>query len=290
MTMSTKPTGSALRPVAMLSMSVALTGCLNNHHVAHGLTRSPSGVIDLEGGAVEISDSFSSEDSASIAEGYRAVMTVLRHEQFVPFLEQLEGRSWNLMLATSPSDDCEPITPQQITRALVDYVDRGEPLRVHRMRNYFKRWCSGTTAGTSVCGVTSTFPEIAEQWETPMLRSHLVNTIAHEMTHLLPTPVADGDGQAVLACNLGPARFLITDGAHDDCKPGDRQCDDAFLASYAFGDLVQCFHEAYCPTRTDKGFSNFEVCYDTTINMEKRAGLQRSGLTSSATVKACIGR
>lgn len=278
-----KPFGTALCSVALLPLSIAAAGCLNNHHPSYGLRRSPSGVIDLEGGSVEISDSFSRDDSVSLAEGYRAVATVLANEEFPAFT-----RALSLTLATSATDDCEPVSPEQITKALKAYIDHGQPLRVNRRKNYVDLW-RGTTAGTDVCGATHTYPAIAERWENPSRRAQLVNTIAHEMTHLLPTPSTYEEGQPIFRCDGQHRTFYITDARHDACDAGDKTCDDAYLASYSYGDLVQCFHETYCPAWEDHGLANFKICYDTTINMERQAGLQRAGLKPASKVAQCIG-
>lgn len=76
--------------------------------------------------------------------------------------------------------------------------------------------------------------------------AYLVNTVAHEVTHLL------GDGKGDCGCQ-GSDGPLYADGGYSNAHV-------PWLVSYAIGDLAQCFDAA------DGDSAKAEVCFASTVN------------------------
>lgn len=90
----------------------------------------------------------------------------------------------------------------------------------------------GANANTMMCpNRTSIDPPRIDQWrsEDPKVRADYLNTLAHELTHLVPTdPNCD-------CTNAHPCEMAFVDKDHDACTDGR-------LVSYHFGDLVECHY------------------------------------------------
>jgi hypothetical protein len=81
----------------------------------------------------------------------------------------------------------------------------------------------------------------------------LINTLAHELTHLVRGP----------------------DGAQRYIDDGRQPCEEAALVSYRFGDLAQCFFEA---AGSDVEFIG---CANSTVNGRR---VQRAALLATCEV------
>lgn len=103
-------------------------------------------------------------------------------------------------------------------------------------------WSRKTTAKTDAArDVLSIAPFRIDDWAEPATRQNVVNTLAHELAHLVQVSPLD-------------ASSLYTDGK-------DRTaCEEQALVSYRMGDLVECFYRA----KKDGGLDEkvFQACAD----------------------------
>ena len=88
-----------------------------------------------------------------------------------------------------------------------------------------------------MCGLIGINTRRIDLWRNASFeqKAQLINTMAHEMTHLILIPNGTCDK---------PSDGLYTDQGHLQCKKNGVACNDAFLVSYTWGDLVQCAYLA----------------------------------------------
>ncbi|WP_147450419.1 hypothetical protein [Corallococcus carmarthensis] len=154
---------------------------------------------------------------------YDEVQSILEDPGFAENLKKLDGYP----LATSADTDCRTTTASEVLTAL------RSRLPTHRLESRYSLFHPFSTAATTVCASTSVNTRRIDFWEqtNPRQRGTLINTLAHEMTHLLP-----GGETACSSASNG----AYTDAGHDACAADAAQCNDAFLVSYVWGDLVEC--------------------------------------------------
>ena len=264
--------------ILSLLAATAISGCCNSTYQSVELRATAPEAQPPSEGALHVSDSFSHAQRVDITDAYRAVVGILRDPLFSSFISD------KAPLATSPRGDCELVPPQDIAAALREYVDQGQPLQVNRSANLFKRYLCSATASTGQCFGTTTFADIVERWERQDEQPWFVNTVAHEMTHLL---TKRAPGVTEFACKSTPGPQAIIDDGHRSCYVDSEWCDDAFLVSYAFGDLVQCFFQTRGTSEEGKRRAEFNHCYETTINMMTPRDLQRSKMKKSQVLEKC---
>jgi hypothetical protein len=179
-----------------------------------------------EGPPKEIRIDASSPERAEAIEGALvATIAILNSEAFQAVLKAEP-------LRRGPQEE-----PAAIGEEVAEFLSKGLPASVtflERPQGFCGFFGMGSTTGTTkqAIGVVSLAPFRIEEWINGR-SGLLVNTLAHELTHLDPRYI-DGD---------------------------DREyCDEATLVSYRVGDLAQCLYES-------KGNSvDLEQCATTMTN------------------------
>ncbi|HEU4536953.1 MAG TPA: hypothetical protein VFS00_22680 [Polyangiaceae bacterium] len=125
-----------------------------------------------------------------------------------------------------------------------------------------------TVATAEACSHISVRPERVARWDGPA-RGLLVNTLAHEVTHLF----AEG------GCPSGEA------AAGDAAVPryrdeGYGECTRLFLVSYKMGDMAQCFYEERA------GGADFDACMNGRVN----GGPFPPGRDRASSERACAAK
>jgi hypothetical protein len=119
-----------------------------------------------------------------------------------------------------------------------------------------------TVATAEVCSHVSVRPDRVAAWDGPA-RGLLVNTLAHEVSHLFADGACSADGPAALP------RY------RDD---GYGECTRLFLVSYKLGDMAQCFYESRL------GGGDFEGC----MNGRVGGGPFAPGRDRASSERACV--
>lgn len=255
--------------------SSVMAGCSATYQTV-SLPTAPS-TPSAGGGVLRISESFSDDQRRDVEAAYGLVVSAIRDPVFLDFLSDKPT------LSTSVSAGCEFIPPSRVAQLLIEYVEGRQPLQADRSFDFFKRYFRGVTATTGECHGTLFWGGVVDQWEAPAKAGYLVNTVAHEMTHLLPVRASDA---TPLDCRAAHTGFILDEG-HTPCsaaKP-EKPCSDAFLASYSFGDLVQCFYETREVSSQDDRRTAFDVCYEATVNSSR--GFERSKLIKTSDLARC---
>jgi hypothetical protein len=161
------------------------------------------------------------------------------------FREQLSTLS-DRPLATSADGECEITHPIEVLESL-----RRLPKQFTiKTRQSILHW--GSIASTSGCGPIRINTGYIDQWDKgdDESKADVINNLAHELTHVIP--------ENGYQCPTGAQRY--TDGGHISCS-NNKACSDAFLASYSWGDFVQCSY------LVKKGrVANFKTCVMSTVN------------------------
>ncbi len=187
-----------------------------------------------------------SEESAVVANAVAAADTVYADPRF---WRLVEDRWW----LASPMA-LEPMPGLKVVQALVPMVPSSNHYRLTDIGwSKLQIFMGGTIADTDVCGVIRIDEKHIDDVE------HMVNTIAHESTHVI------GDSVGLIGCVVRPGQqlgYAFTDNGYDDATK-------VWLVSYTIGDLAQCF---YSSTATNEDFAG---CFDRTIDRQKYAPGER---------------
>ncbi|QSQ24458.1 hypothetical protein JY651_05765 [Pyxidicoccus parkwayensis] len=132
-------------------------------------------------------------------------------------------------LATSADSTCTTTRVSEVLAALKTRL----PTYKYVLGSRYSLFHPFSTAGTSVCGGSWINTRRIDRWAdgTPAQRGKLINTIAHELTHILASEDTD--------CEHSP-RYAYSDRGHAACSAGSPECSDAFLVSYVWGDILEC--------------------------------------------------
>lgn len=109
--------------------------------------------------------------------------------------------------------------------------------------HFFAERIFRANAATAICpGRIRVEKYIVDNWDSddPDLRADSLNTLSHELTHLVPRSQCD-------CTNEKPCESLVLDRGHDDC-------DDTQLVSYRIGDMVEC-HYRFPQPKDDDAFT-----------------------------------
>jgi hypothetical protein len=220
-----------------LLVLVALSSCAQQQSVT---IERPFGRAEGMRVAIHASDSH----ARYLQEALREVIAILGDPRFEKQLAGLGDR----LLATTADDSCRQIAPldvlKQLRAQLTGFDLRSRASALH--------WSSN--AATAPCGPIDINTWRIDLWATR--KSSLIQTVAHEMTHLL----ARQEG----ACGkpgAGRLTSTYTDDGHLACAGSGPACSDAFLVSYVWGDLVQCSY------RVKGGLEScFESCVLRSVN------------------------
>lgn len=165
----------------------------------------------------------SEERTQYLIAAYEEIQSILDDPAFAADIKKLD----DYPLATSADSSC------QTTKASDVLNDLRVRMPAYRLESRYSLFHLLSTAATRACESTAVNTRRIDSWEEadPKQRGSLINTLAHEMTHVLPT--------AGMMCAKG-VEGAYTDAGHAPCSVDAPQCNDAFLVSYVWGDLLEC--------------------------------------------------
>lgn len=164
----------------------------------------------------EVAFKASSKQVVYLQEAFSEILGILASTDFAAEVKGFPPQS----LGTTADGSCKTTTFLSIlkdlqTRLPKSFTIKSRPSAFHTQ----------STAGTRPCGSLNINAKQIDLWSNGP-REKLINTMAHEMTHLIPISECGTAG-------------MYTDKGHLQCN-NNVACNDAFLASYAWGDLIEC--------------------------------------------------
>jgi len=164
------------------------------------------------------------DDAKAIQGAVDTVFAIFRDPAFQR--EVLGFHEWMVSAESCTADAASPIIVDG--DVVVEQVLERNYSGVHYLVNWFPSAIATTSPGGSHYG-TSIRKYQVEKWSDSELvkKAELVDTIAHEITHLIP--------KSNSAAEAGISRFQ--DAGHDGCT-------ERYLVSYRLGDLTGCFFRA----------------------------------------------
>jgi len=196
----------------------------------------------------------SPERTAYLIAAFDEIQAILEDPAFAEAISKFDTQ----LLATSADEYCRTTKASDVLAALKtrlpDHVLGSRYSLLHLL----------STAGTTACSGAWINTCRIDLWEHAEheTRGTFINTLAHEMTHVLP--------EEGTVCDHSPGG-AYTDEGHVDCEENGAECSDAFLVSYVWGDLVEC---AYRVKHIPK--AAFDACVLGLVNSAK---LSRATLT-----------
>ncbi|WP_224360687.1 hypothetical protein [Hyalangium versicolor] len=165
----------------------------------------------------------SPERTARLIAAFDEIQAILEDPTFAEAIKAFDHQP----LATSADESCRTTKASDVLAAMKTRL----PSHVLGSRCSLLHPLS--TAATTACVGSWINTRRIDRWEdaTKEQRGTLINTLAHEMTHVLPE-----EGAVCSSSSDG----AYTDEGHIECKGDQPQCNDAFLVSYVWGDLVEC--------------------------------------------------
>ncbi|MCP3103791.1 hypothetical protein LZ198_33395 [Myxococcus sp. K15C18031901] len=196
------------------------------------------------------------KDVTALKEGLTEVRAIFADEAFRGLVREASG--WIVGVETCKGMT-EPVEYATDGEAVVTNVLARSFVGVHYLVNrHF-----GAIATTNLGRHGTAFnPWQVEKWRDSKVstRAEFINTLAHELTHLVPEPHDDrcvfSDAARTRCDKYHGERFRYTDSDHTRCT--ERQ-----LVSYRLGDMTGCYYELRQQGQrvdTKEGRASFDAC------------------------------
>ncbi|MFY0568790.1 hypothetical protein ACN28E_33900 [Archangium lansingense] len=247
---------------SILLLGMVMTGCVFRGYQASPPSKSLWRPVS-SGKQADFSAYFyqpSHEDNLALQSGLTEVHSLFQNEEFRELVRRYND--WIVQVPACTVRSSNGSVEYAITGdSVVQYVLSYPFLGVHYLVNRHL----GAVATTEISrNATAINPWQVAKWRStdPRIRAEFINTLAHELTHLVPMPHSDScvfNDETHTSCDKGhSAMFRYTDEGHNTCT-------ERRLVSYRLGDMAGCYYQLGLEgtaVSTEKGLAHFERCME----------------------------